>query len=83
MTREEKLQFLLSQIPKNASCMYKEGFEDGFDCTYDAVDKDYEAQLKAKDAEIALLKQCVEEVIKRPMGVEPSSYSDYKAKSCV
>jgi len=28
--------------------------------------------------EIELLKQCVEEAIKRPMGVEPSIYSDYK-----
>ena len=40
--------------------------------------EEHEAQLKAKDAEIALLKQCVEEAIKRPMGVEPSLYSDYK-----
>lgn len=92
MTREETLQHLLNQIPKNASCMYKEGFEDGFECTYDAVEKDFEAQigfadiyiqdleaqLKAKDEEIELLKQCVEEAIKRPMGVEPSLYSDYK-----
>ena len=39
MTREETLQHLLNQIPKNASCMYKEGFEDGFECTYDAVEK--------------------------------------------
>ena len=31
-----------------------------------------------KDEEINLLKQCVEEAIKRPMGVEPSIYSDYK-----
>ena len=38
----------------------------------------YEAHLKAKDEEIALLKKCVEEAIKRPMGVEPSIYSDYK-----
>ena len=30
--------------------------------------------------EIELLKQCVEEAIKRPMGVEPSIYSDYKIK---
>ena len=36
------------------------------------------AQIKAKDEEIKLLKQCVEEAIKRPMGVEPSLYSDYK-----
>ena len=35
------------------------------------------------DEEIALLKQCVEEAINRPMGVEPSIYSDYKDKSCV
>jgi len=33
--------------------------------------------LEAKE-EIELLKQCVEEAIKRPMGVEPSIYSDYK-----
>ncbi|NBL00903.1 MAG: hypothetical protein EOM50_23485 [Erysipelotrichia bacterium] len=39
-------------------------------------------QLKAKDAEITLLKQCVEEAIKRPMGVEPSIYSDYKDTPC-
>jgi len=49
MNREEKLQFLLSKIPKNASGMYKEGFEDGFECTYNALEKDLEAQLKAKD----------------------------------
>lgn len=31
------------------------------------------------EKEIALLKQCIEEAIKRPMGVEPSVYSDYKS----
>lgn len=40
--------------------------------------KSLEAQLKAKDDEIELLKFIVEESIKKPMGVEPHSWSDYK-----
>lgn len=39
---------------------------------------DHEAQLKAKDEEIELLKFIVEESIKKPMGVEPHSWSNYK-----
>ena len=49
----------------------------------DKIFDEHEAQLKAKDEEIELLKQCVEEAIKRPMGVEPNIYSDYKCLSCV
>ena len=40
----------------------------------------HEAQLKAKDEEIEMLKAIVEEAIKKPMGVEPHSWSDYKMK---
>ena len=39
---------------------------------------DFGEILQDKDAEITLLKHCVEEAIKRPMGVEPSVWSDYK-----
>ena len=40
----------------------------------------HEAQLKAKDEEIELLKSIVEEAIRKPMGIEPHSWSDYKIK---
>ena len=40
--------------------------------------KNYDAIIKAKDDEIELLKFIVEESIKKPMGVEPHSWSDYK-----
>lgn len=40
--------------------------------------KGLEAQLKAKDEEIERLKLIVEEAIRKPMGVEPHSWSDYK-----
>ena len=41
--------------------------------------KEYLAKgLKAKNDEIELLKFIVEESIKKPMGVEPHSWSDYK-----
>ena len=71
MTREEaknsidEIDFLTWQI-------------DIINNTIDQIFDEHEAQLKAKDEEIELLKQCVEEAIKRPMGVEPSLYSDYK-----
>ena len=37
-------------------------------------------QLKDKDYEIELLKSIVEEAIRKPMGIEPHSWSDYKIK---
>ena len=55
MTREEKKNFLLNQLPPNTDCYYVDGFINGFDCTYDAVLKDFEAQMKAKDEEIKVL----------------------------
>ena len=56
MTREEKKNFLLNQLPPNTDCYYVDGFINGFDCTYDAVLKDFEAEMKAKDEEIVKLK---------------------------
>lgn len=56
MTREEKKQFILKQFPKKTSCAYIAGVGAGFDCTYDAVVKDLEAQLKAKDKETEMLR---------------------------
>ena len=41
---------------------------------------EHEAQLKAKDEEIERLKAIAEEAIKKPMGVQPHSWSDYKMK---
>lgn len=40
--------------------------------------KNYDAIIKAKDEEIERLKAIVDEAIKKPMGVEPHSWSDYK-----
>ena len=56
MTREEKREYLLKQFTKNKLSIYLDGFDDGFDCTYDAVKKDFEQELKAKDEEIVALK---------------------------
>ena len=36
------------------------------------------ARVKAKDEEIEKLKSIIEEAIRKPMGVEPNSWSDYK-----
>ena len=36
------------------------------------------ARVKAKDEEIEKLKSIIEEAIRKPMGVEPHSWSDYK-----
>ena len=36
------------------------------------------ASVKAKDEEIEKLKSIIEEAIRKPMGVEPHSWSDYK-----
>lgn len=44
----------------------------------DQIFNDHEAQLKAKDEEIERLKAIIEEAIKKPMGVEPHFWSDYK-----
>ena len=38
----------------------------------------YSRIVKAKDKEIERLKTIVDEAIKKPMGVEPHSWSDYK-----
>ena len=62
MTREEKKNFLLNQLPPNTDCYYVDGFINGFDCTYDAVLKDFEAEMKAKDEEIERLKEFEEMV---------------------
>ena len=39
---------------------------------------EHEVQLKAKYEEIEKLKSITEEAIRKPMGVEPHSWSDYK-----
>ena len=77
MTREEKKNFLLNQLPPNTDCYYVDGFIDGFDCTYDAVLKDFEAQMKAKDEKIERLKKAIdtsieeiEYAIKKPQYAE-------------
>jgi hypothetical protein len=42
--------------------------------------KFYLKQIEEKDKEIEKLRSIVEEAIKKPMGVEPHSWSDYKIK---
>lgn len=50
--------------------------EDAKSCIIDEQRK----QLLELKAENELLKRCVEEAIKKPMGVEPHIYSDWKMK---
>ena len=45
MEREQKKIFLLNQLPANTDCYYVDGFIDGFDCTYDAVSKDFKEKI--------------------------------------
>ena len=45
---------------------------------YHTAKNELKVELKAKDEEIERLKAIIEEAIKKPMGVEPHSYSDYK-----
>lgn len=44
----------------------------------DKIFDEFGEQLQDKDDEIELLKSIVEEAIRKPMGVEPHSWSDYK-----
>ena len=44
----------------------------------DKIFDNFGEKLQDKDDEIELLKFIVEEAIKKPMGVEPHSWSDYK-----
>ena len=46
----------------------------------DKIFDEFGEQLKDKDYEIELLKSIVEEAIRKPMGIEPHSWSDYKIK---
>ena len=46
----------------------------------DQIFDEFGEQLKDKDYEIELLKTIVEEEIRKPMGIEPHSWSDYKIK---
>ena len=71
MTREEAYEYIYDLVNEDE-------IDRGGCLLIDKIFNQFEAQLKAKDEEIELLKQCVEEAIKRPMGVEPSLYSDYK-----
>ena len=47
-------------------------------CTQSELIDLLKTQLKAKDEEIEKLKSIIEEAIRKPMGVEPHSWSDYK-----
>ena len=40
--------------------------------------REFVARVKTKDEEIEKLKSIIEEAIRKPMGVEPHSWSDYK-----
>ena len=64
MTREEQIEYWRKQHPLDVNLNELMDF--------------FIAQLKAKDDEIELLKFIVEESIKKPMGVEPHSWSNYK-----
>ena len=44
----------------------------------DQIFDEHGEQLQDKDYEIELLKSIVEEAIRKPMGIEPHSWSDYK-----
>ena len=44
----------------------------------DKIFDEFGEQLQDKDDEIELLKSIVEEAIRKPMGIEPHSWSDYK-----
>ena len=53
------------------------------DKTLHIIDKifdEHEEHLMDRDDEIELLKSIVEEAIRKPMGIEPHSWSDYKIK---
>ena len=73
LTREEKKNFLLNQLPPNTDCYYVDGFISGFDCTYDVVSKDFEQQLKAKDVEIERLKAEKDSLYKTIMDLQTAN----------
>ena len=80
MTREEAKQKIYNaskedrSSPKNCiHLLYLHGF-------IDQIFDEFGEQLKDKDYEIELLKSIVEEAIRKPMGIEPHSWSDYKIK---
>ena len=47
---------------------------------YEITVTEFYKQMKSKNEEIERLKAIVEEAIRKPMGVEPHSWSDYKIK---
>ena len=77
MTREsEKLKIRMSVIVdvKHINSLKKA------DEVIDQIFDEFGEQLQDKDDEIELLKSIVEEAIRKPMGIEPHSWSDYKIK---
>ena len=55
----------------------KQAYIDGSNSNNGLI-KFYLKQIEEKDEEIKKLKSIIEEAIKKPMGVEPHSWSDYK-----
>lgn len=90
MTREEALQVLIikankgsfvediiNQIFDEHEKELKQAYIDGSNSNNGLI-KFYLKQIEEKDKEIEKLKTIVEEAIRKPMGVEPYSWSDYK-----
>ena len=77
MTREEAKDKMLTE-----SVQYKNGLRTvalrKINNFIDKIFDEFGEQLKDKDYEIELLKSIVEEAIRKPMGIEPHSWSDYK-----
>jgi hypothetical protein len=90
MTREEALQVLIIKANKGAFVEdiinqifdeyekeLKQAYIDGSNSNNGLI-KFYLKQIGEKDKEIEKLKTIIEEAIRKPMGVEPHSWSDYK-----
>ena len=67
MTRNEAKNLI---IRNNAEWVWYE--------TIDKIFDEFGEKLQDKDDEIELLKSIVEEAIRKPMGIEPHSWSNYK-----
>lgn len=90
MTREEAIQVLIIKANKGAFVEdiinqifdeyekeLKQAYIDGSNSNNGLI-KFYLKQIEEKDKEIEKLRSIVEEAIRKPMGVEPHSWSDYK-----
>ena len=75
----KKADEVINQIFDEHEAELKQAYIDGSNSNNGLI-KFYLKQIEEKDKEIEKLISIVEEAIRKPMGIEPHSWSDYKIK---